>query len=203
MTDDAKTDTPEEDALFNWARRPKAKRSVLLSQVQQGLRGCHRKKAFNVFGTWYELRTLAPMEEEWTLQFINGNDIYAAAKSRRGPSVAAALTAIGPSLDELQPVEALFEVPEDLPKAQRVLVDGNESIRADWLRSEVLRWLMEPDSHETLIAVLYDKYLELEQERNRALEALDPLSKSAPSGASSSTSSPEKESSSATPASPG
>jgi hypothetical protein len=203
MTDNTNEDTNP----FEWTNVPKAKRHRLLRDVSARLRGCHQTGTFDVFGTRYVLRTLAPNEESWTVQYVQGNDFFSAAKTKRAPTVAAAIVAVG-ELDEsgacdVLPVEQLFEMPDDMPKGTRQLIEANDAFRKDWLRGEVLRWLVEPENHEAVIATLYDHYLGLEEKRNEALGALRPLSKRTPIGGSSATSSPEKESSSATPASPG
>jgi hypothetical protein len=190
---------PVTDEGVNWANLPRAVRDDYLNTVSAGLAGCHKQDTFEVFGTWYTLRTLDPADEGWTLQFIAGGDAYAVGKSKRAPVVAAALVALGPAPDKTKPVEALFKVPADLPEVPKKLIEGSKFFERDWRRTEVLRWLTDPEQHEMLSAVLYDRYLSLERKRNAALEALSPLSKGTRSGGSPDTSSAEQADSSPTP----
>lgn len=193
--------TDENDEKTNWAKLPKAKRHAFLAEIDQALKGCHKKETFEIFGTRYTLRTLDPADESWTLQFIQGNDYYSFGKMRRAPTVAAALVAIGPA-DESKPtisVEELFTVADDMPEVTKQLVKENKYFERDWRRTEILRWLSEPDKHEDLTKLLYDRYLSLSGKRAEALVALSPLSKRTPTGESSDTSSPERGASSPTP----
>jgi hypothetical protein len=204
MTDDTNTESTNP---LEWARLPKAKRHKAVTNLSQRLKGCHKTGQIDLYGVRYVLRTIDPSEEDWTLPFVKGDDFYSTAKSKRGPTVAAAIVGWG-DIDEdgnaeIVPIEDLFEVPEDMPEATMKLIKGSKRFERNWRRAEVLRWLSEPENHEMLTAQLYDRYLELDKERNEALVALDPLRKKAPTGQSSATSSPEKESSSPTLASNG
>jgi hypothetical protein len=89
-----------------------------------------------------------------------------------------------------------------MPDLQRDLIEGNEEFHEAWLREEMLKWLIEKDKHGPFVQELYRCYIEIEDDRAKALENLDPLSKKTPTGGSSDTSSQEKESSSATQVSP-
>jgi hypothetical protein len=191
----------DETGRVNWAKLPRAKRDAMLTDYSQALKGCHKQGTFSAFGMFYTLRTLDPADETWTLQFIQGEDYYALGKSRRPPTVAAAIVAMGRDEKSMKPVEELFQIPPDLPEVSKHLITRSEFFERDWRRTEVLRYLMEPENHETVIAYLYNCYLGLERERNEALGALDPLSKKIPTGASSDTSLPEPAGSSPTPAS--
>lgn len=189
---DNKDDETGDDGKRNWAGLSKAKRHKLLGEVQIGLRGCHQRKAFEVFGTWYELRTLDPHEHAWVLPYVQGHDAFAVGKTVRAPTVAASLCGIGKTEDTIVPVEVLFQVPDTMPDPEKKLLLASDVVRRNWVRSEVLRWLCEPEGHEPLIQVLHDRYLSLSEARVKALEALGPLSTRTPTGESSPSSSPEK-----------
>jgi hypothetical protein len=112
------------------------------------------------------------------------------------PYAAAALRAIGDD-----PIEVCFELPEDASKEIADAMEKSKVLRDDWLRREVLMWLME-DGNQDLVQLLWVFYTELADRRTKALEALGPLAKS-PTGKSEETSSQERESSVPTLASSG
>lgn len=179
-----------------WSGMPQAKEHQLLADLQNELQGCHKQTEVQVFGTWYKLRTLDPLDEDWTVIHVSGDSLYAAGKTRRAPTIAAALVAIGKTRNAMIPVEELFQLPDNLPVTERQRYEENPHLFQAWRRTAILDWLHRPNaSHERVLAELYRAYLVLSQERDEALGALDPLSKSAPSGASSNSSLPEKESS--------
>ena len=195
----------EEKKDNKFDRIPTAKRHKLLDTISDGLRGAHVTRVFKVLGFKYRMKTLDPHEESWADGYVEGQNFYQTARSRRAPYVAASITHIG-EMDtadkELTPRAKLFDVPDDMPDLQRDLIEGNEEFHEAWLREEMLKWLIEKDKHGPFVQELYRCYIEIEDDRAKALENLDPLSKKTPTGGSSDTSSQEKESSSATQVSP-
>lgn len=196
MTDDNKNSKTNPN---DWAKVAPAKRHALLQDISRRLRGCHKTDTVEVFGTWYTLRTIDPHESSWTLRYTLGSSLVAAGRSQRGPTIAAALVAVGETEDQMIPVEELFQIPDDLNETTREMIEASAEYEADWRRGEVLRWLSESAQHDDVVIMLYDAYLKIHIQRQEALQALSPLSKKTPTGASSVTSSPEKVSSSATP----
>ncbi len=197
----------DELAPPTWSDLPPPKQHALLSRISNSLKGCHYRKTVKILGASYEMSTIDPSETTWTTRFIQTQDLYQFGQARRAPTVAAALRAIGPETptaeDPMVPVEALFELDEKTDESIRALLENNPAAMRDWKRLQLLRWLTAPEQHEELIRELYDVYLELNAQRLEALEAIGPLSKRTPIGASEPSSSPEKESSPQTPSASG
>jgi hypothetical protein len=182
-----------ENGKVNWGKLPTAVRHQYVQELTARLAGCHKEDVFEVFGTWYKLRTLDPTDTDWTYQFVQGGDLYSIAQSKRAPSVAAALRGFGPEKDKILPIEELFKIPSDLPETTQKLIEGSKYFERDWRRLEVFKWLTAPnEGQDELIKVLYDRLLSLHNQRDAALGALGPLAKKTLTGASSATSSPEQ-----------
>lgn len=175
---------------------PNAKRSKALNTLSANLRGTRIRDTRKIFGTKYTLETLEPVEETWVTNHIPGATPLQIGRNQMAPYAAAALRAI----DDV-PIEEHFLMPDDASKELVDAMKKSKVLRDDWLRREVLAWLME-DGNQDLVQLLWVFYTELADRRSKALEALDPLAKSR-TGGSEEKSSPEKESSAPTLASNG
>lgn len=202
----AKTEKKKEEKTGEWMKMEPAKRHRLLHVIDGELRGCHRKEPVSIFGRKYVLRTLDMDDHTWVDSQVAGENFYQTAKSLRAPTVAAALVGILEENEEgkevLIPVEELFELSDSTPDVERKLIESDSLFKQNWLRSQVLTWLTQPEkSQQRLVQALYEHYLKLDMERNEAMAALDPLStRTSEDGDSEVTSSPAKVSSSLTPA---
>jgi hypothetical protein len=202
----AKSEKKKEEKPKEWMKMEPAKRHRLLHVIDGELRGCHRKEPVSLFGRKYLLRTLDMDDNTWVDSQVAGENFYQTAKSLRAPTIAAALVGILEEDDDgkehLVSVEELFELSDSTPDVERKLIESDPLFKQNWLRSQVLTWLTQPEkSQQRLVQLLYEHYLKLDMERNEAMAALDPLSmRTSEDGDSEATSSPERASSSPTPA---
>lgn len=177
-----------------WGKIKPAKRAAMVQRLSARLRGCHQVSSapVEVLGMWFLFRTPTAADDAFIAEKLDLSNAMAAQRSVRAPTLACAISHIGESPDDMQPVEALFTPADDVEPIARALITDNEQGRRLWLREQVLLFLTDESSHTEFIAQLFAKYEECEKQRRAALQALRPLSKGEDSGASSPTSSPEK-----------
>jgi hypothetical protein len=176
---------------------PKAKRSQGIRDLTRQLKGTNIRDTVKVFGTDYTLETIEADAETWATNHIAGSTPLQIGRNQMAPYVAASLRAI-----DGRSIEEEFAIPEDeLTDDAKKLLE-NKTIYHEWLRTQVLEWLLE-DGNQDLVQDLWRFYAGLRERQREALESLDPLWKRTPTGESAPSSSPEKESSPPTQASNG
>ena len=176
---------------------PKARRSQGIQDLTRQLHGTNIRETIKVFGTEYTLETIEADAETWATNHIAGSTPLQIGRNQMAPYVAASLRAI-----DGRSIEDEFSVPEEeLDDESKKLLE-NKTIFGEWLRTQVLEWLLE-DGNQDLVQELWRFYAVLRERQREALESLDPLWKRTSSGKSAPSSSPEKESSPPTQASNG
>lgn len=179
--------------LADWLKTPPAKRGAKAMAVSTVLRGKHVQDDFEAFGVTYTLRTLEPWEETWADGLVPAGSGYQTGQAIPRAYLAAALVAIDGS-----PVEAEFQVPDELDPEMRKILVGDDVVLRDWRTRQVFAWVQH-DLQPEVIETLWQGYVTLCMRRKSLLEGLVRLSTRTPSSGSSGTSLLEKESSSPIP----
>lgn len=172
---------------------PRAKRSSNINTLTQMFKGHQLTDSFELFGTWYAIRTLEPHEEAWVTNHISGSTPLQIGRNQMVPYAAACLTHIDKDkTGAMIPISQHFQLPDGIDDEMRKMLETNTAMYTDWLRREVLSWLLETQTD--LIRPIWAKYAALVEKKAEALKDAVPFSKRTPIGESSATSSPERES---------
>lgn len=144
----------------------KSKRNKILEDLKLDLLKGRREREVVALGRKFKMHTLNEDEESWADSYIRATSTMAILSTKKAPTVAAAISEV-----EGQPVAALFEYPDDMPKEVKDMLDKNPIQRSYWIREQMLMFLVE-DSNRKFVNVLYSAYEEMLAERDEALSQI-------------------------------
>lgn len=155
----------------------KAKRHALIGDLSKELRGLRISDTFAVLGHRYKLGLLSPSEMDWVMEKASNTskNLVEMATLMQRPLIAAALAEI----DDI-PVAQLFQLPDDMEKATREVIEGDVKLLTEWRREQVFQFLGE-DVDVEILKELGGKYFDLESKKRAHIGEIRNLSKGTPS----------------------
>jgi hypothetical protein len=144
----------------------RAKRSNVLNAIKQEISKGFIERDYEVNGHKYKLRTLNEDDEVWADSYMRITTPAAILSSRKAPRLAVAIVSI-----DGESKEQLFALPDDMPKEDRDALKDNQVQYKYWLNGQMLYFLSE-EGNRPYINDLWDKYNELEKEREEAIKKL-------------------------------
>lgn len=155
----------------------RAKKSTKLQLLKQELSRGFIEKEFEINGHKFVLSTLNEDDENWADTYTRISTPAAILSSRKAPRIAAALK----TMDGETKAE-LFQFPDDMSETtKKAMLDNPIQLRY-WLNDQALYFLME-DGTRPFINQLWEKYEELEKQREEAFEDLPKSSTKTPGSA--------------------